>query len=345
MDIGKVIRQYRKSLEMTQAQLAQGVGVSVQAISKWETGAGYPDIAQIIPLARALGITTDALLDFTDRREHFEKLWSDTLQRTHCDPRQMREVSRAALEVYPEDKIFLLRAAVDEQQLADMAENEQERESHLRCALQHCYKLLRLDPEDEDTKVNIVGILTKLGKEDEALAMAWECQGRHRELALRYCLKGKDLRRHRQKIIDRKLSSLLQELWDGDLGMLDAAEGIIRAAIPDGNYQHYYEDLAGIYLQRFIRYRAEGNTEAACAAARQVLALAKEADGVQGRGFTAPLFDLLENINPDGPSDRVWRWLLSYVEMQIPQWREEADLAQIVGEAYAYRDQAEQTVK
>lgn len=337
MTIGITIRQHRKMRELTQAQLAQEVGISVQAISKWETGAGFPDIAQIVPLARALHITTDELLHFTDRREDFEKLWYETNDRTHCDPRQMREVSRAALEVYPEDEIFLLRAAVDEEQLAGMTEDEGERENHLHSALLHYRRLLRVDPEDGQAKISMVRIYAQLGRNDEATAMAYQCEGDDREMALMYCLKGEDLRRHRQKVADRKLASLLYELMDGDLGMLDAAEGIIRAAIPDGNYQHYYEFLAHIFTKRFACHRAAGSMEAACAALRQVLELAKEADAVQSRAFTAPLFDLLKNINPDNRPDRAERWLLAYVEHEIPNWREEAALAQIVNEAYAYQ--------
>ena len=38
MSISENIRRYRKKLDMTQAQLAQRLGVSVQAVSRWETG-------------------------------------------------------------------------------------------------------------------------------------------------------------------------------------------------------------------------------------------------------------------------------------------------------------------
>ena len=68
----------------------------------------------------------------------------------------------------------------------------------------------------------------------------------------------------------------------------------------------------------------------------QALELAREADAMQSKAFTAPSFDLLENSNPDSLPDRAWRWLLSYVEENIPDWREEAALAEIVKEAYAY---------
>lgn len=336
MTIGKTIRQYRKNCGLTQAQLAQKVGVSVQAVSKWETDAGLPDISQIAPLARALQISTDMLLGFRDRREDFEKLWHETVDRSHADPRQTREVSRAALEMYPEDTLFLLRAAADEEELASMTEEKGIREGHLHNALRYSRRLLHADPENADAKIRMVRIFSQLGMEDEAISMAYQCKGADKAFALKYCLKGDDLRHHIQKIVDRKLTSLLSELTEGDLEMLDAAERILRAAIPDRNYQHYYEFLAGIYLKRFTCYRADGDEKAACAALRQVLELAREADAEKNRAFTAPLFDLLENRNPPGIPDRAWRWLLSYVEEQIPQWREEPLLAEIVMDAYAY---------
>lgn len=336
MTIGETIRHYRKNCALTQAQLAKEVGVSVQAISKWETGAGMPDTAQIVPLARALHVTTDTLLHFKDRREEFEKLWHDTIQRTHADPHQTREVSRAALEVYPEDEIFLLRASVDEEELASMTEDERKKQAHLHSALQYARRQLRVNPQNGDTRIRMVRLLAQLGMEDEATTTAYQCEGKDREFALKYCLKGDALRRHRQKLIDRKLTSLLSELMDGDLAMLDTAEGIIRAAIPDGNYQHYHELLAGIYMKRFAHYRAQGNMEAAYTTLEKVLQMAQEADAVQSRAFTAPLFDLLENINPDDRPDRAWRWLLSYIEREIPQWQEEPGLADIVNDAYAY---------
>ncbi|MBR2889443.1 MAG: helix-turn-helix transcriptional regulator [Oscillospiraceae bacterium] len=72
MNIHESIRYHRRKLELTQAQLAQQVGVTVQAVSKWETGSGMPDTAQLVPLARALRISTDTLLSFEDRTQAFK---------------------------------------------------------------------------------------------------------------------------------------------------------------------------------------------------------------------------------------------------------------------------------
>lgn len=68
MAISDKIKEHRKKLNITQRELAEALGVSVQAISKWETGSGIPDVSALIPLARELHITTDELLDFHDRR-------------------------------------------------------------------------------------------------------------------------------------------------------------------------------------------------------------------------------------------------------------------------------------
>ncbi|MGN0635652.1 MAG: helix-turn-helix domain-containing protein [Acutalibacteraceae bacterium] len=59
---GTAIRQFREKQNMTQAQLAQKLCVSDKAVSKWETGNGYPDITLLEPLAQALGISVIELL-------------------------------------------------------------------------------------------------------------------------------------------------------------------------------------------------------------------------------------------------------------------------------------------
>ena len=62
--MGKVIQAKRRAKGMTQEQLAQLVGVSSAAVSKWETASAMPDVALLCPLARALDCTPDELLDF-----------------------------------------------------------------------------------------------------------------------------------------------------------------------------------------------------------------------------------------------------------------------------------------
>ena len=54
---GTMIRQLREKHGMTQQQLAEKLMVSDKAISRWETGRGYPDIALVEPLTAALGVS------------------------------------------------------------------------------------------------------------------------------------------------------------------------------------------------------------------------------------------------------------------------------------------------
>ena len=65
---GAVIRRLREDRRMTQVELAERIHVSGKAVSKWETGRGYPDITLLEPLAGALGISVIELLSGEDVR-------------------------------------------------------------------------------------------------------------------------------------------------------------------------------------------------------------------------------------------------------------------------------------
>ena len=60
--IGKNIHYLRKQQGLTQAELANLVKASFQAVSKWESGASSPEAHNIIRLARLYGISTDSIL-------------------------------------------------------------------------------------------------------------------------------------------------------------------------------------------------------------------------------------------------------------------------------------------
>lgn len=59
---GAVIKALREKKKLTQAQLADQLGVSDKTISKWETGRGLPDITLLEPLAGALSVSVPELL-------------------------------------------------------------------------------------------------------------------------------------------------------------------------------------------------------------------------------------------------------------------------------------------
>lgn len=62
MKLNEKIYYYRKAAKLSQEELAEAVGVSRQAVSKWELGESTPELDKLLALARAFGVTTDELL-------------------------------------------------------------------------------------------------------------------------------------------------------------------------------------------------------------------------------------------------------------------------------------------
>ena len=56
------IQKERKAKGLTQEQLAEELGVSRQAVSKWESGQSIPDVDKLAALSRFFGVTADSLL-------------------------------------------------------------------------------------------------------------------------------------------------------------------------------------------------------------------------------------------------------------------------------------------
>ena len=65
---GAMIRKLREGKGLTQEALAERIYVSGKAVSKWETGQGFPDISLLEPLAGALGVSVIELLSGEDIR-------------------------------------------------------------------------------------------------------------------------------------------------------------------------------------------------------------------------------------------------------------------------------------
>lgn len=107
--IGDKIRQLRKKNRMTQEQLADMVGISFQAISKWENNIALPDITMLPKLARIFGISIDEF--FSYHQEEIQKniqSYVDAAYRVReTDPEQGKQILEEGLREYPENDILL----------------------------------------------------------------------------------------------------------------------------------------------------------------------------------------------------------------------------------------------
>ena len=112
--MGQIIRRLRKERNLTQDELAEQLGVTFQAISKWENDTGMPDISQIIPLATVFNVSTDVLFGICGRNdvEEVNKIIEQAESKiTHpvtreCIKQQYDELQKG-LKKYPSNTILL----------------------------------------------------------------------------------------------------------------------------------------------------------------------------------------------------------------------------------------------
>lgn len=107
--IGKKIKFSRVEKGLTQERLAECLGVSAQAVSKWERGMTYPDISVIPLLSKALGVSADALLGIENEskdKQHASFLETFHLWQKGHKSEDMYWMAREAHAAYPHDATF-----------------------------------------------------------------------------------------------------------------------------------------------------------------------------------------------------------------------------------------------
>ena len=135
MPIGDKIKEHRIKNNLTQRELADMLGVSVQAVSKWERGNGTPDPVHITTLAKSLHITIDELFDYRDRLKELNDLWHDVERKHKPGSAELIEFEEKALKEFPNDKTFLFRLMMDVYIAAKDMEDPQEKTRSLERSL------------------------------------------------------------------------------------------------------------------------------------------------------------------------------------------------------------------
>ena len=94
MTLSEKLQNLRRAAGLSQEALAEQLGVTRQAVSKWETGEGKPDIDNLLPLAKLLHTTVDYLLDDSAQEPQYQA------------PPQSQSVGR---ELWEQTKVFARR--------------------------------------------------------------------------------------------------------------------------------------------------------------------------------------------------------------------------------------------
>lgn len=110
MNIGKKIKELRKKRGITQEQLAESIGVSFQAVSKWENDIALPDIALAPAIASYFGISMDELFDYNSRKieENALAIAKESWKYRDGDWEKARHILKDGLKEYPDNDILLI---------------------------------------------------------------------------------------------------------------------------------------------------------------------------------------------------------------------------------------------
>jgi len=176
--IGENIKRLRKAKSVTQEQVAELLGISVTAVSKWERGETYPDITLLFPLAHYFEVTLDELMGYDEGRVQAEI--SATLSEYRSlwltESEKARKLIKKAYRDYPND--YLVMHYYMWNLAGDMADNDNETLlAHKEEFLTICDKILNGCTE-EPVRLNAWNMKAKLlhaeGKTEEALAIYGE---------------------------------------------------------------------------------------------------------------------------------------------------------------------------
>ena len=112
LDLGQKIRELRRRDGRTQENLADALGVTSQAVSRWEANGGYPDMQMIPAIANYFHISIDELFGYHDDRE--KKIKGILENATEIMTRQGHSMYQGCLPKDFLEVVNMLRAAADE---------------------------------------------------------------------------------------------------------------------------------------------------------------------------------------------------------------------------------------
>ncbi|MBR5367226.1 MAG: helix-turn-helix domain-containing protein [Clostridia bacterium] len=325
--IGERIRDLRKKRDLTQEKLADFLGVSYQAVSKWECNLTSPDLGLIGPLTKLLGVTADELLGLTEeendeRRAYFDNEYKGYWKRN--DFAANYEIAKQAVEEYPGDFKYLNWLANMEYYLAFEDEDYRqgvipfEQLTHfqesINTSIRHSLTVYENAKEEELRNSALWGVILcyrVLNRPDEARHYAElypEQDSTTRDDAMLLVLRGEERKKLKQKmLIDvmNRLDVVLDYFYE-DGSLVDETdrvkETILHTLIPDGNYLGFAFKLFYLRIGQAKRAARAGDRNAALRLLKEAAGFGLEYDRAVQDGtmcFTAPLLNGYISSDPE----------------------------------------------
>ena len=273
--IGQRIKDLRKKADLTQDRLADYLGVSAQAVSKWECDISTPDLSLIPPLCRVLGCTSDELLgiDPTEDDEGAKELSRELEHLTGEDLDRFKEIVALAAQKYPRNEQISYRIAAAEYWWFGGKTSKTEEERRRKEDAEKRLLALLADGKNEIWRAYAASDLFRMrmndGLREEAKVFA-EQSGSFRDEHLLECLDGEEWTDRQQFLVYRSLNRLCNYLEkrgkrEDHLPSWEAVENVVGAILTDRNCVGYSNRLkwcawkqAGILIKAGEYERAVG---------------------------------------------------------------------------------------
>jgi len=254
-ELGIRLRELRIKNDMSQDDVARALGVSAQAVSKWENGRSDPEISNLIPISDLFHVPVDELLEKAKHHEDWEDRWVEVIESD--DSSKVLEFLKAALAEFPGDYRFRYRLASQEFFLAEETADMGKRMRLLALADDHLESLRKEYPEFSNAVDMHVRVLAALGRKAEAVELAKLSLNRERLLLL--VLEGEELKKQKQRLVTLSFLNLFADFMrEGTKEALNRAEVLITQVAD--NEPQFASQLLDAYYQQALQYCNEGKT-------------------------------------------------------------------------------------
>lgn len=321
--IGENLKKQRKLKELTQEQLADILGVSFQAVSKWERGEGYPDIEMLPTIAEYFGITTDELMGMKEIRDNAdaEKIL-DTVRVNSIAGKieDNLKILEEAVKRFPNNFRLLAEYASNLTFVNWDREGEPYRQNNLK-AIAIAERILA-ECTDPEIRVWMQGELCNFyersGQHDKAIEAADKLSSlwNSREMTKMHLLKGEELMKFAQEVFTSLVSAMYSSLFYlSDLDGKNAPQmtheqrieiqkkviALYDIVFDKGDYNFYFHDVYHAYSSIAAKAVLLGDRELALDSLEKAAEFAAADDDLPDKKpYTSLLVNRLEYNKKNG---------------------------------------------
>ncbi len=306
--VSATIRRLRRERGLTQEALAQAVGVSPQAISKWETGQTMPDITLLLPLSKELGIGVNELLG-GNRRQELEEKYQKACP---LGSAYSLMVALEALEEFPDDETFLYRRACDE--LFIGKSNPIGAQRYIERAIMGLHYLCRKDPDWPTYRSMLAEAYLAQGDKDRAYAEALDYNGSEKERVMERFLDEETRHAKKQQALKNAVCNLYNALFSyGTPEAIKTAHTMLDSLLGDEQNLHDL-GLRELSVKEALLCRDVGDDEGYARYLTKAYEEARAVDTLPPERipYRTPLFDRLQydHVPKPGVGNETYQFLM-----------------------------------